>query len=65
MKRWSGPVSQYQSEAELGVIAEALLAVSKRIFGAFGGGDIHKRPNESRYAGSIYHGVGNNMDIFD
>ena len=34
MKRWSGPVSQYQSDAEFGEIAESLLAVSKRIFGA-------------------------------
>ena len=33
MKRWSGPVSQYQSDAEFGEIAESLLARSKRIFG--------------------------------
>ncbi len=34
MKRWSGPVSQYQSEAELGEIAKSLFALSKRVFGA-------------------------------
>ena len=33
MKRWSGPVSHNQSDAEFGEIAEALLALAKRVFG--------------------------------
>ena len=65
MKRWSGPVSQYQSEAELGEIAESLLAFPKRIFGSLGLGDIHQRPNKSQYADPISKCVGDNMDIFD
>ena len=41
MKRWSGPVSQYQSEAELGKIAESLFALSKRLLGLLALRDIH------------------------
>ena len=33
MKRWSGPVSHNQSDAEFGEIAKSLLARAKRVFG--------------------------------
>jgi hypothetical protein len=42
----------------LGIITESLLALSKRIFGTLGLGDIHQRPNESQCADPISDCVG-------